>query len=307
MSHIKKLTAPASIAFLLIVAVLAPLIIPPGNSVSVPPILDPSFGLWMDSSGRRQLVVWHAEYTIAPDDFIAINQTTAGEMSALVFNLHRENANGSTYLLLSQSVEGPRLGALFSLNISTWVFRKSCECNPTSIMNHGEVFGIEINDGTHVLTFVFSDSGNPSQVLWDRRTVFINTPANQWVNIPLDISREYDSAKWKMPDRVTFGVVFGAGSGISGFRQEFLHNITWKLPSHSEYKSSFAYAAGQSSHQVWNRVSMQTQEGFIRDSINQRVNWLAHNNFQHRLLTWVMHHRSDYLRASSTRWISTSF
>ena len=221
----------------------------------------------MDSSGRRQLVVWHADYTIAPDDSIELNQTRLGQMSALGLNLHKKNANGSTYLLLSQSVDGPRVGALFSLNVSAWVFRKSCECNATSLIENGEVFGIEINDGTHVLTFAFSGSTSQTQVLWGQRLVFLKTPANQWVNVPLDIAREYHFAQWNRPAQVTFGVIFGAESGVLGFRQEFLHNVTWATPSHSDYKSSMAYSAIQSSHQVWNVASIKNQE-FIQATLD---------------------------------------
>jgi len=248
LSLLKRATAPISIGLLIIVAAIAPFTILRTPPVTTPPILDPNFELWLGNSSDRHLVVWRSEYVVATGDSISLNETTFNQMTALKFNLFKENRTAPTYAYVSQEINGPRLAALFALNISAWILREPCACNSTSTIGNGEVFGVELNDGTHVLTFIFSARPAEAQVLWAKRIVFLETPADQWAKVPLDIAEEYQSAQWKKPDRVTLGIIFGAGIDVTGSRQAFLHNFTWTNRANSQKINSAMSISNQSTH-----------------------------------------------------------
>jgi hypothetical protein len=247
LSFVRRATAPISIGLLIILAVIAPFTVLRSNPAISPPVLDPNFELWTGSPGERHLVVWRSEYVAATGDSISLLQTTFDHMKALEFDLFKENKSGSTYAFVSQVIDGPRLTALFTLNISAWVMKEACACN-TSPTTGDEVFGVELNDGTHVLSYVFSGQRAETQRLWDKRVVFLETPTNQWAKIPLDVARQFYSAQWKKPERLTLGVVFGAGSGVTGLRRAYLHNFTWSNRANTQESKLAAPSLNQSIH-----------------------------------------------------------
>ena len=226
MSNITRFTAPISIVILIIVAAVVPFTILKSNPVTSPPVLDPNFELWMGGSGRMSLILWRSEYVIAEGDALSLNQVTFDHMTALKFELSKQNKSAASYVSVTQIITGPRLASLFTLNLSVWVLRESCNCDPSSIVPN-EVFGVTFNDGTHTLTYQFSATPMKTEVKWDARVVHLQTLNDQWVKVPLNIGEEFESAQWKRPERVTLGVVFGAGNDFSGSRTAYLHNFTW--------------------------------------------------------------------------------
>jgi len=233
LNFIRRAITPISIGLLIIVAAVAPFTILRSSPVIAPPILDPNFELWVGNASERHLVVWHSEYVTAIGDSISLTQTTVNHAKALEFDLFKENESGSTYVFVSQDIDGPGLASLFNLNISIWVLRESCLCNSSSTLGN-EVFGVELNDGTHVLTYIFSTLPTRPQLLWDRRIIFFATPSGQWVKVPLNFAREYYSAQWSRPARVTLGIIFGAGIDVTGWRRAYLHNFTWSNPTKTQ-------------------------------------------------------------------------
>ena len=259
MSFTRRFTAPISIVLLIIVTAIAPFTILKSNPVISPPVLDPNFELWMGDSGKTQLVVWRSEYVIASGDSIFLNRTTFDHMTVLKMDLLKQNRTGSTYAFVTQIIDGPRLAALFTLNISAWVLRTSCVCS--SSPNAGnEVFGVDFNDGTHVLTYVFSTLSMETQVRWNERVVLLQTPRDQWVKVPLDIAKQFYNAHWKKPERVTLGIIFGAGSDVTGSRSAYLHNFTWSEQPRSHDDYSTVAPLGQLKHWNESQLSFMTQQ-----------------------------------------------
>lgn len=254
MSFTRRFTAPISIVLLIIVVVVAPFTILKSNPVISPPVLDPNFELWMRDSGRTHLVVWRSEYVTARGDSISLNRTAFDHMTALKFDLMKQNKSGSTYAFVTQIIDGPRLAALFTLNISVWILRES---SPSA---GSEVFGIELNDGTHVLTYFFSTPPMETLVRWDERLVLIQTPRDQWVKVPLDIANQFYNAQWKRPERVTLGIIFGAGSDLTGSRRAYLHNFTWSEQPRAHDDYSTVPPLGQLKHGNEPQLSFVTQQ-----------------------------------------------
>jgi len=226
LSNIKRFTAPISIVILIIVAAVAPFTILKSNPVISPPILDPNFELRMAGSGTMSLILWRSEYMIAKGDALSLNQVTFDHMTALKFELSKQNKSAASYVSVTQIITGPRLASLFTLNLSVWILRESCNCDSSSIVRN-EVFGVTFNDGTHTLTYQLSAIPMETEVKWDAKVVHLQTLNDQWVKVPLNIGKEFETAQWKRPERVTLGVIFGAGSAFSGFRTAYLHNFTW--------------------------------------------------------------------------------
>lgn len=259
MSFTRRFTAPISIVLLIIVATIAPFTILKSNPVISPPILDPNFELWMGDSEKTHLVVWRSEYLIARSDSISLNRTTFDHMTALKLDLLKQNRTGSTYAFVTQIIDGPRLAALFTLNISAWVLREPCVCNSSS--NAGsEVFGVDFNDGTHVLTYVFSTLSMETQVRWNERVVILQTPKDQWVKVPLDIATQFHNARWKKPERITLGILFGAASAVTGLLRAYLHNFTWSEQPNAHADYSTVPALSQLKHGNEPQLSFVTQQ-----------------------------------------------
>ncbi len=195
------------------------------------PILDPDFALWVERAGQTQPMVWQFRYVRTPNDSVLLNQTMTSGMTAIEFQILRNDHVGWTYAYLSQSIDGPRLTALFTMDVAIWVM-KDTQVPQTAL------FGVELNDGLHVLTFIFSDQPAKPQQFLAHRTVFLQTPGNTWVKQPLDFAKQYAEAKWERPDRVTLSIVFGAGPNAIGLQTAYIHGFSVSQP---KTLSSLAY------------------------------------------------------------------
>ncbi len=227
MKPARRYVAPISIAILILVAGVTYATLRT-TITSPPPILDPNFELWVENSGQSRPLIWQFQNVTSPNDFVTLNQTTINGMNATQLQILKSNHTGWTYAYLSQSIDGPRLTALFTMDIAIWVM-KDTQVPQTAL------FGVEVNDGVHVLTFIFSDQAAEPQQFLAHRTVFIQTPGNTWVKRPVDFAGEYRAAKWGRPDHVTLSVVFGAGPGAVGSQSVYIHGFSVSQPKSLGY------------------------------------------------------------------------
>jgi hypothetical protein len=231
---LKRAITPVSIALLLTVAAVAPFtILRNAAPITIPPILDPNFQLWLGNASERHLVVWRTENVTAGGDSLSIAESTWDQVTALKFNLLKKNMTAPTYEYVSQEIDGSRLTALFTYNISAWIMKQSCTCNLTTPMG-SEMFGLEVNDGRHVLTFMFSQAPAETKISWSRRVIFVQSATDRWVRVPLEIAKQYSDAHWDRPDKVVFGVFFGSDQEASGSLQAYVHNFTWSTGNDSQ-------------------------------------------------------------------------
>ncbi len=156
--------------------------------------------------------LWHVDIIKGPHDNVSIFQTTIDNRQALGLNLSRSNDNNTqvwTTLHVRQDVHGQALDAIFRSQISLWVFPTiHYEYDPTHY-DPQNTFGVEINDGTNLLWYVFSDE--PSQVfqLPHHRIVLTQTPLDTWSSRELDIGSQFQAAGWKEPESISFILILG--------------------------------------------------------------------------------------------------
>lgn len=231
MMRARRYVAPISIALLIIVAgaTFATL---RTNTTNPPPILDPNFSLWVQNSGQSRPLIWRFQNVTSPNDLVMLNQTTINGKNATQLQILKSNHTGWTYAYLSQSIDGPRLTALFTIDVAIWVMKDTQ-------VPQAALFGVEVNDGVHVLTFIFSDQAAEPQQFLAHRTVFIQTPGNTWVNQPLDFAGQYKAAKWERPDYLTLSVVFGVGPSALGPQSVYIHGFSVSQPKSLGYSFGF--------------------------------------------------------------------
>lgn len=236
----RKLTAPLSVVLLIITAGLA-FVNLPRSTVGPPLILDPNFALWAEDSGINRLMVWDLEYAKGTGDQVKLAQTEMGGKGALEISVFQDGADQKwAYVYLRQTIDGGRLAALFNSTVEISVFLESssdCGQQPAS---QSTIFGLEINDLRHVLTFNFCQGTAQPVEFPDQRTVFLTTPSGQWISHRIDLFKEYKDAGWiqppdqlKLPDRISFSLMFGVAGNATGWHRAYVHGFSVLKPQTS--------------------------------------------------------------------------
>jgi hypothetical protein len=219
MKYVRKLTAPISAVFLILIAILAFSHLQAGTEYP-PPILDPQFGLWVSDSnfGGQKPMVWELEYQKGPGDQILLQETTVGNKSALEIRIYQDGIDDRwAYVRLAQTIDGTRLQALLDEEVAIWVFlQASCECRG-EWPNQTSIFEVQIGDGAHTLDFIFSDAEAEMNQSPTHRTVLLQSPSDEWVRYPIDLGKQYKAAQWELPDRISFSIILGASALATGW------------------------------------------------------------------------------------------
>jgi hypothetical protein len=228
LKHVRKLTAPLSAVFLILVAGFAFTHLQ-ATTEYPPPILDPEFNLWVSNPelGGMKPMVWELEYQKSAGDQILLqNNMTAGK-TALEIRIFQDGADDNlTYVRLGQTIDGARARALFDEEISIWVLlQTSCQCKKLA-SGQTVAFGIETNDGTHTLDYLFTGNTAETNISPTHRTISLQTQTGQWINQTIDLTEQYESANWKPPDRILLSIVFGVPGFASGWHSEYVHGFS---------------------------------------------------------------------------------
>jgi len=225
----RRLTAPLSAVFLILVAGLAFTQLQ-ARTEYPPPILDPEFGLWVSNPdlGGNKPMLWELEYGKGYGDQVLLQETTMADKKALEIQIFQDGMDERwAYARLGQTIDGTRLRALLDEKIGIWIFLgASCACNSITPNERG-VFGVEINDGTHIVDFLFGQaavaerSQSPTH-----RTILLQTSSGNWVHHPIDIIGQYHDAQWKLPEHISLSIIFGAESLATGRHAGYVHGFT---------------------------------------------------------------------------------
>jgi hypothetical protein len=227
------LVAPLSLVLLILVAVLAFNLHLQTRTEYPPPILDPEFQLWVsDPTLGSRPMVWDLDYAKGAGDQVKLQKATLFDRNALEMQLFQNGTDNKwVYVHLIQKIDGARLRALFDMEVNVWAFAEpSCACKVVS-NSQPVIFGIETNDETHVLTFIFSDTTFELQQSPTHRTVILPTPPGEWALHTINLAREYDNAQWKRPDNLSFMVIFEAPGSAGGWHTAYLHHFSWTMRS----------------------------------------------------------------------------
>jgi len=228
LTQVRKLTAPLSAVFLIVVAGLAFALLHTGTEYP-PPILDPEFGLWISDSdfGGKRPMVWQLEYEKGAGDQILLQETAIANKTALEIQIFQDGADQRwTYVRLGQTIDGTRLRALLDEEVGIWVLlQASCACSRPPSDQTG-VFEIQTNDGTHVLDFVFTETATGMNVSPTRREIFLQTPRGEWAHYPIDLAMHYREAQWRLPDRMSLSIILGAPREATGWHTAYVHGFS---------------------------------------------------------------------------------
>lgn len=230
--NLRRIVAPLSVAILILVAGLAVNFHLATRSEYPPPILDPEFELWASDSdsGAGRLMVWNLDYAKGASDQITVQKTKVSERKALEIRIYREETDDSwTYVHLAQKIDGARLRALFDMEAGVWVLSSStptCGC-VEPLNSQLAIFGIEINDEYHVISYIFSDRVYEPRQFPTRRTIILFTKAGEWTLHTIDLAKEYEKAAWKRPGELTLRIIFEVTGSATGWHAAYVHRFLW--------------------------------------------------------------------------------
>jgi hypothetical protein len=228
MKSYKRLFAPISVTLLILVAGLAFFNVRP-SYVGPPPILDPSFQLWIGDPSSRKPMLWDFEYVNATGSSVSLNETMInGKKAVELLIVNSGGGNEPSYAYLKQTMDGQRLADLLSYDIGVWALTEPSNCNGT-ITPNSVVFGIEVNDGLHTLTFIFSESAAQTTIL-AHRFVYLPTRSGAWAYQHINVTEQYELANWTLPELLTFSLVFEVGGRAIGSHSAFVNSFQATKP-----------------------------------------------------------------------------
>jgi hypothetical protein len=228
LKHVRKLTAPLSALFLILVAGFAFTNLQ-AKTEYPPPILDPEFNLWGSNPtlGGKTPMVWELEYEKSVGDQILLQETVTADKKALEIQIFQDGSDDNlTYVRLGQTIDGIRARALFDEEMGIWVLlQASCACKGP-ISGQGSIFEIETNDGTHTLDFLFVETAAEASISPSHRTIFLQTPMGEWGYHSIDLVAQYRNAQWKPPDRISLSIIFSASGSATGWHTAYVHGFS---------------------------------------------------------------------------------
>jgi len=185
-----------------------------GQVFQPPPLLNTDMQYWTidPTNNITTPYLWTIDLIRGPTDNVSVSRVVIAGRSALGLRVIRTNANNSqiwTTVHVRQDVHGQGLDAIFGANITLDVFPTFQYLYNPNTKNPENVFGIEINDGTNLVWYIFADE--PSQIvqLPHHRIILTQTPLNVWSTRILNIASQYAAAGWKEPASISFTFIIG--------------------------------------------------------------------------------------------------
>jgi len=187
---------------------------------SLPMVLNSEFQYWTRDSMWNSAVPF--QWTLWPimghDDTFSVSYDNISGQMALGMTVNREEPLSDadwTTLQVKQVIN-------FTDTMGVWVY-------PTFSYEGGntprKVYGIEINDETNILWFIFSNKNvGVYDVSEHTRVIVLNTTLDTWSFRQLDILQQYQALNWPIPNRIWFTCLM-AGT-VNGMYQGYFGNVT---------------------------------------------------------------------------------
>jgi hypothetical protein len=178
------------------------------------PLLNTNMKFWtLDPvNNLTRPYLWQVDIIKGSLDNVSISQFNIASRPSIALRVERNNQNNTlvwTTVHVRQDLSGQGVDAIFRSAIGLWVFPTFTYWYDSASQNPESAFGVEINDGTNLLWFIFADE--PSQVfeLPHHRIVLVQSPLNTWSLREVDVSKQYDEAGWKRPENLSFILLLG--------------------------------------------------------------------------------------------------
>jgi len=185
-----------------------------GQVFEPPPLLNPNMQYWTIDPTKNITTpyLWTIDLIEGPTDNASVFRAVVGGRNAVGLRVIRTNANNSqiwTTVHLRQDVRGQGLNAIFHANISLDVFPTFQYLYNPDTKNPENAFGVEINDGTNLIWYIFADEPSRIVQLPHHRIILTQTPLNAWSTRTLRIASQYAAAGWNNPVSISFTLIIG--------------------------------------------------------------------------------------------------
>ena len=185
-----------------------------GQVFEASPLLNTNMKFWTIDPTKNITTpyLWQVDVIKGPHDNVSISQIEAAGRQSLGLNLSRSNQNNTgiwTTVHVRQDVHGLALDALFRSQVSLWVYPTFPYRNDPNTKSPENTFGVEINDGTNLVWYVFADNQSQIFQLPHHRIVLMQTPLKTWSLRELDIGKQFQAAGWKEPQSLSFILIMG--------------------------------------------------------------------------------------------------
>jgi hypothetical protein len=146
-------------------------------------------------------------------------------------HIYQDGAN-DTYdwatIHIKQPIRGNALERMLEKKVGVWVYPTFPYIYDEIEKDPRNVFGIEINDGEHIIWFVFSNHPDQTYTLRNHRIVIIDTPLNEWSYREINIAEQYIEAGWELPEDISFIFITGATKVLEGNFSGYVKEIIVK-------------------------------------------------------------------------------
>ena len=178
------------------------------------PILNTSMDYWTIDPTKNITTpyLWTIDLIEGPTDNASVYQAAVAGQSGIALRVERTNTNNSqiwTTIHVRQDLRGQALQAIFRSNITIDVFPTFRYLYDPNTKNPENAFGVEINDGTNLIWYIFADEPDQIVQLPHHRIIVAQTPLNIWSMREIDISNQYAAAGWKIPNSISFTLLLG--------------------------------------------------------------------------------------------------
>ncbi len=218
--YIRKFTAPISIILFMLIFSVS-FIQNYGQPYEGPILLNSKFK-YFTKDPETSLVspyLWEVVYYKGDLDRTFIRKDAVDGVNCLGMHVYQDGVNDTNIwatIHLKQMIGGQQLTRLLDSNIGVWVYPTFPYISDKESKNPDNVFGIEINDGVHIIWLIFSDQPLETYTLKNHYFKVIPTPLNEWSYRELNIKKIYETQGWQMPDSISFILIMGATRSLKG-------------------------------------------------------------------------------------------
>jgi hypothetical protein len=156
--------------------------------------------------------LWTIDLIQGPTDNVSVYKAVVAGRRAIALRVERSNPNDSqiwTTIHVRQDLQGRALDSIFHSNITLDVFPTFQYLYDANTKNPENAFGVEINDGTNLIWYVFADEPSEIVQLPHHRIILTQTPLNVWSTREINIASEYAAAGWGKPVSLSFTLILG--------------------------------------------------------------------------------------------------
>ncbi len=228
--YIRKFTAPYSIIICILIILISFYQLY-GQEYEEPAIFNSKFKYFTKDSltNSSKPLLWETAYFKGPNDAVSVREDIVDGENCLGLHVYQDGVN-DTYdwatLHVKQRIRGNSLKGILDGKLGVWTY-PTFNYKYNNISKEPEtVFAVEINDGSKIFWFIFSDSEEQIYNLRNHRIIVIKTPLNQWSYREIDIAQYYRDAQWDLPTDISFIFVCGSTKiwpgNYSGYFKEII-------------------------------------------------------------------------------------